>query len=229
MYENRDIHQDNGELLDVVNKIHNPPPASCAKNLGDHTAVAEKVQNDVIKDDTSEEAEAPTEDTEEKDAAEEPPVKENPAPKSDAKAAPQDAPKDASTDVSKDAPKDAPEDEDTDYVEEPEMETEDTEVSSKPESAMDSELTPTASVDLTNTSDVASSSPVTGGSEDLNGKPCTVNGQQKCSNPGKDGKWLTCDNSAWLVRDCAQDLVCYDGGKHLTNLTIEQIRTNYNS
>jgi hypothetical protein len=68
----RDIHQDNGELLDVVNKIHNPVPATCANSLGlgnpEESTITEKVdtedqqQDPIEQEQEDDDKEYPTED-----------------------------------------------------------------------------------------------------------------------------------------------------------------------
>jgi hypothetical protein len=55
----RDIHQDNGELLDVVNKIHNAVPASCANLSNGSSPLAindpEFLNEDIPESDVNEE------------------------------------------------------------------------------------------------------------------------------------------------------------------------------
>lgn len=184
-WELRDIHQDNGELLDVVNRIHNPVPATCAKQVGGAKVLEfsedtkdgspEKVNDEVedVDDETVEDDDDEDDDTEEEEEEED---------------------EYATSSISEVAA------------------TTDSQVI--PSSSATVLVTSSAVAAPTATSSSAADSDPSSdaSSEEIrDNDPCSVSGEQKCVSSGKSGKWLTCNIDKWLIRDCAKDLVCHDG------------------
>ncbi|CEP15061.1 hypothetical protein [Parasitella parasitica] len=159
-----DIHQDNGELLDAVNKIHTIKPTSCEALLESSS----KLTTEKNASPDSEILKEPEQDEEIDDLGN--------------WAAP------ASTSlVNESLPVD-----DEEYEEDYDYDYDDEE-GNEPESST-AALSSSVSVDVEDA--------------DLDGKPCSTSGQQKCANTGKSGQWLTCNIDKWLVRDCDTGLVC---------------------
>lgn len=79
------------------------------------------------------------------------------------------------------------------------------------------------SSESTTTFDSPSSTEIPSEVEDYDGKSCSDNGEQKCASVGKSGTWLTCNFEKWLARDCAPGLVCNENqGKIIHSFYIFQ-------
>ncbi|GAN08582.1 chitinase [Mucor ambiguus] len=181
-----DIHQDNGELLEVVNKIHTAKPASCEALLKNKSITESNNNPD------SEVLEDPEEDVQSEVIDD---LGDWVAPPSTTLAAEETKPSSAiaqssalidQDDEAEDEYEDEDEDEDEDQNEDQDGKT----------STLSSSEAPTATV------------PVEDGNNEADGTSCAVSGQQKCASSGKTGKWLTCNIDKWIVRDCAAGLVC---------------------
>ncbi|KAL9556860.1 hypothetical protein MBANPS3_001682 [Mucor bainieri] len=173
-----DIHQDNGELLDVVNKIHTAKPASCEALLKSKSITESNNNPD------SEVLEDPEEDVQSEEIDD---LGNWIAPPSTTVAAEEvesfSSIAESSTSI------DQIDEVENEYGEEEEEEEEET-------TALSSSEVPTATLSVEDNSNEA------------DGTSCAVSGQQRCASLGKTGKWLTCNIDKWIVRDCAAGLVC---------------------
>lgn len=187
--ELRDIHQDNGELLEVVNRIHNPVPATCAQQTGGAKVLEfsedtkdgspEKLDDEVkdVDDETVEDDDEEDDDIEEEEEEEEEIEDE---------------------DIDSSVPEEVANTDSQDFPSNPAI------APATPSSVAAPAATSSSSTASDSSSDASSD-------EIRDNDPCSVSGEQKCVSSGKSGKWLTCNIDKWLIRDCATGLVCHDG------------------
>lgn len=191
-YCNRDIHQDNGELIDVVSRVHDATPVSCSKP----TALKNNQPDKIIEDKPEEIVNAS------KDIGHLGSSVEEASSESDS--------------VEQNSPIDELEfEESEDWIDE--QESSEANVTGVVSDELPSTSSP-ASVEIVSTSQAPESSATdstfssidaTGNEKSpQEGQSCSTTGEQKCVDSGVSGKWLTCNIGTWIVRECSNGLVC---------------------
>lgn len=173
-------------MLDVVNKIHNPAPATCAGGakileLSEKTEEGSPKKVDSKVEDLDDVPLEEEDDDEEDDDLEDDDLDEE--------------------DLEED-------DEEEDEKVPSSVSSVEVAATTNIQSVTSSSVIPFA----TSSSTIASASPSKPSKGEIrDNDPCSVSGEQKCASSGKTGKWLTCNIDKWLIRDCASGLVCHDG------------------